>query len=128
MLLGYIFSVLEIDQVMEDVNDSGDDSVFKGQQVDAPGRKTRKQRENEHVEKEHRKTQIEFKKEKAKIHDITCQKALLREINSQSEKRTSSLVSATNIQANTQTRLSRIEIDGEVGGQPCTWTLVLRLV
>ncbi len=106
------FSVLEIDQVMEDVNDSGDDSVFRGQQVDAPGRKTRKQRKNEQVEKEKRKTQIELKKEKAKIHDIARQKALLREINSQGEKRTSPLVSATNIQANTQTRLSRIEIDG----------------
>ena len=65
-------------------------------------------------------------REKAKLHDITRQKALLKEINDQCERKTSPLVSATSIPGATQSRLSRIEMDGEVGGQP--GTQVRRLV
>ena len=117
------FSLLGIDQVKEDWNDRGDDSVCRGQQVQTPSRKTRKQRNHEQMEKEQRRIRIELKKERAKIHDIMRQNALLREINSQRGRMPSPLVSATNIQANNQNGLSRIEIDGEVGGQPCTWLI-----
>ena len=86
-------------------------------------RKTRKQRQNEQNERECKIKQRELKREKAKLHDITRQKALLKEINDQCERKTSPLVSATSIPGATQSRLSRIEMDGEVGGQPCTWLI-----
>ena len=61
-----------------------------------------------------------MKREKAKLYDITRQKALLKEINDRCERKTSPLVSATSIPGADQSRLYRIKMDGEVGGQPCT--------
>ena len=62
-------------------NDSCNTPVFKVHPSGAFSRKTRKQRQNEQVERECKIKQRELKREKAKLHDITRQKALLKEIN-----------------------------------------------
>lgn len=117
------YGILEVDESTEDCNDSSNDFDFMGQRVGVQHRKTRKQRHNKQAVREYRNNQRELKRERAKIHDITRQKTLLKQINQECERKISPLVSATTTCGGDSGGLSRIEIDGEVGGQPCIWLI-----
>ena len=80
------YGILEVDESTEDCNDSSNDFDFMGQRVGIQHRKTRKQRHNKQAVREYRNNQRELKRERAKIHDITRQKTLLKQINQECER------------------------------------------